>query len=85
MSLHSGNMRISVPDGNPATADSIHFVMRPYLAQRGIQSWGLTKQVSSSLYTFAIEVEGAQWSDIERTLNSAQSDLLSTYGVHIVS
>jgi hypothetical protein len=85
MTLHSGSMKLSVPTGNVATADSIHFLVRPHLAQLGIQCQGLTKTFSPNVYTFGIEVEGSSWEDIVQKLGVARADLLATYGLQVMS
>ena len=85
MALHSGTMKLSVPPGSEMTADSIHFQVRPHLARLGIQPRGFTKTFARGVYAFDIEVQGGTWEEIVRTLQDAQSALLTTYGLQMKS
>jgi len=83
--MHSGDMKLFVPVGNLSTADSIHFLVRPHLARMGVQSWGLTQTFAPDVYAFKIQVEGKTWDDISQKLNLAQTSLLTTYGLQVMS
>ena len=84
MSLSSSRMTLLVPAGNTTTADAIDFGVRPHLGQLGIQTWGLTQQVSSGAYAFRIEVDGAKWDDVTDKLAAAHQMLRSTYGLEVL-
>jgi hypothetical protein len=84
MSIHSGSMKLRAPVGNSSTADSIHFLVRPHLAQLGVQCWGLTKTLAPSVYEFSIEVEGRDWEEVTQKIEGAHRSLLATFGLQVL-